>query len=285
MKYAFIDDECDNYTVTRLCRVLGVSRRGYYDWIDRPDSTREQANKQLLVKIKCIFKENKEVYGSPRIHRELNETGHACSLNRVARLMRKAGIVPKTVRKFRITTDSRKSKKPADNVLNQDFSTTYRNEKWAADVTYIPTREGWLFLAAVLDLHTRKIVGWSMSDRLTSSLSVQALKNALEQEGNVEGLLHHSDRGREYYAEEYQIVLKNEAIICSMSRKGNCYDNAMMESFFHSLKVELVHHDDYYTRAQARIALFEYIELFYNRKRRHSSINYLSPIEYEKQCA
>ena len=283
MKYAFIDDERDSYQVTTLCRVLGVSRRGYYDWIDRPDSAREQTNQQLLVEIRRIFKETQEVYGAPRIHKELNETGYPCGLNRVARLMKKAGIVPKTVKKFRITTDSRKSKKPAENILNQEFSATRRHEKWVADVTYIPTREGWLFLAAVLDLFTRKIVGWSMSDRLTAQLSVQALQNAIAQEGQVEGLIHHSDRGKEYYAKEYQGLLKENGIICSMSRKGNCYDNAVMESFFHSFKVELVHHEDFYTRAQARTATFDYIELFYNRKRRHSSIDYMSPMDFDEQ--
>jgi transposase InsO family protein len=285
VKYAFVDDERDFYSVTTLCRVLGVSRRGYYDWVDRPDSARVQANQRLLIEIHRVFMENREVYGAPRIHRELNETGHPCGLNRVARLMQKAGIVPKTVRKFRITTDSRKSHKPADNVLNQEFSATRRNEKWVADVTYIPTREGWLFLAAVLDLYARKIVGWSMHDRLTAQLAAQALKNALAQEGKVEGLLHHSDRGKEYYANEYQKLLKEHDIVCSMSRKGNCYDNAVMESFFHSLKVELVHHEDFYTRSEARAAIFDYIEVFYNRKRRHSSINYQSPLEYEKQYA
>lgn len=282
MKYAFVDSQKEYYPVATLCRVLEVSRRGYYDWVQRPVSAQQKANRQLLSEIKRVFEETREVYGAPRIYKELKETGYFCGLNRVARLMRQAEIVPKTVKKFRITTDSRKSHKPAENLLGQKFSATRRNEKWVADVTYIPTRKGWLFLAAVMDLYTRKIVGWSMSERLTADLSVQALKGAIRQEGKVEGLLHHSDQGREYYAKDYQDLLKEHGIVCSMSRKGNCYDNASMESFFHSFKVELIHHEDFHTREDARSATFDYIELFYNRKRRHSSIDYLSPMEFER---
>jgi putative transposase len=199
--------------------------------------------------------------------------------------MNKANILPKTIRKFRVTTDSRKSSHPKCNILAQNFTTQGCNEKWVADVTYIPTHEGWLFLAVVLDLFSRKVVGWSMAERLTSSLAQQALRNALQQRGNVAGLLHHSDRGSEYYSGEYQRLLSEHEIISSMSRKGNCYDNAVMESFFHSLKVEQVHHDIYITRAKARAALFEYIEMFYNRVRRHSSIDYLSPVDFEAKYA
>ena len=191
--------------------------------------------------------------------------------------------MPKTIKKFRVTTDSRNSKKPAENQLNRDFSSSRYNEKWVTDVTYIPTREGWLFLVAVLDLFSRRIVGWSMGDRLTSELSKRALRDALKRRGNVNGLLHHSDQGREYYAPNYQELLKENGIVCSMSRKGNCWDNTVMESFFHSLKAEQVNHDDYRmrTEAEAGAAVFNYIEIFYNRKRRHSSIEYLSPVDYE----
>jgi putative transposase len=285
VKYAFIDDSRSAYGVTELCSVMKVSRRGYYDWVTRPDSSRALENQQLLSEIEKIFHAHKEVYGAPRIYRELIAKGFFCSLNRVARLMRNANIVPKTIRKFCITTDSRNSLSPAHNILAQDFTTQRCNEKWVADVTYIPTREGWLFLAVVLDLCSRKVVGWSMGERLTSGLAQQALRNALKQRGDVAGLLHHSDRGREYYAGEYQTLLSDNGITSSMSRKGNCYDNAVMESFFHSLKVEQVHHDVYKTRSQARSTLFEYIEIFYNRVRRHSSINYLSPMDYEAQLA
>ena len=197
--------------------------------------------------------------------------------------MKKACIIPKTIKKFKITTDSRKSRFPAKNLLEQNFSADRCDEKWVADVTYIPTREGWLFLAAVLDLCSRRIIGWSMSDRLTSKLAQDALQNALALRRPNKEVIVHSDRGKEYYAGDYQALLKNNNLICSMSRKGNCYDNATMESFFHSLKVEQVHHDDYHTRDEARSVIFDYIEVFYNRQRRHSSLGYKSPINYENK--
>ena len=261
---------------------MRVSRRGYYDWLGRPPSARELSKRRLLVEINRLFYVNREVYGAPRIHRALVEEGHRCSLNRVARLMQQAGLVPKTVKKFRAATDSRKSHAPAPNILARDFNTAGPNEKWVADVTYVPTREGWLLLAVVLDLFSRKVVGWSMGERLTSELAQRALLHAIEQRRPEEGLLIHSDRGKEYYANDYQEMLKENGMICSMSRLGNCYDNAVMESFFHSLKVEQVHHDDYRTRAEARSAIFDYIEIFYNRQRKHSSIGYLSPVAFEE---
>lgn len=285
MRYGFVDGNKEFYPVKALCDALRVSRRGYYNWISRADSMRAVESQCLLIEIKQIFHQYKAVYGAPRIHRELISRGFRCSLNRVARMMNRADIVPKTIRKFRVTTDSRNSLHPAHNILAQNFSTQNCNEKWVADVTYIPTHEGWLFLAVVLDLFSRKVVGWSMGDSLTSDLAQQALRNALKQRGNVTGLLHHSDRGREYYAASYQKLLTENGITSSMSRKGNCYDNAVMESFFHSLKVEQVHHDVYITRNKARAALFEYIEMFYNRVRRHSSIEYLSPVAFEAKCA
>ena len=261
---------------------MQVSRRGYYDWLQRPPSARELSNQRLLVEIKRVFYANREVYGAPRVHRTLVEEGHPCSLNRVARLMQRAGLVPKTVKKFRLTTDSRKSHAPAPNLLARDFSTSRPNEKWVSDVTYIPTREGWLLLAVILDLFSRKVVGWSMGERLTSELAQRALAHALEHRLPEQGLLLHSDRGKEYYANDYQAMLQEHGLVCSMSRLGNCYDNAVMESFFHSLKVELVHHDDYRTRDEARSAIFDYIEIFYNRQRKHSSIGYLSPEAFEE---
>lgn len=267
-----------------MCTVLQVSRRGYYDWLKRPPSVREVSNQRLLEEIKRRFYGNREVYGAPRIYRTLIEEGHGCGLNRVARLMRQAGLVPKTVKKFRVTTDSRKSHRPAPNILDRDFRARRPNEKWVADVTYVPTREGWLLLAVVLDLYSRMVVGWSMGERLTSELARQALLHAIEHRAPAEGLLVHSDRGKEYYANDYQVLLKDHGVVCSMSRRGNCYDNAVMESFFHSLKVEQVHHDDYRTRNEARSAIFDYIEIFYNRQRKHSTINYQSPVEFEKGC-
>lgn len=269
------------YSVTRLCSVMRVSRRGYYDWLKRPVSVRELANRELLGEIKRVFYAHWEVYGAPRVDRTLIDQGIECGLNRVARLMRRSGLVPKTIKKFRVTTDSRKSRHPASNRLARQFRASKANEKWVADVTYIPTREGWVYLATVLDLYSRKIVGWSMSDRLTSELAQHALCNAIEARAPEEGLLVHSDRGKEYYAGEYQRLLKEHGMECSMSRLGDCYDNAVMESFFHSLKVEQVHHDDYRTRAQARSVIFDYIEIFYNRQRKHSYLDYQSPVDFE----
>ena len=283
MRYAFIAEQCQYYTVTRLCDVMQVSRRGYYDWLNQPVSVREISNQRLLIEIKRVFYAYREVYGAPRIYHTLIEEGHDCGLNRVARLMQEAGLVPKTVKKFRVTTDSRQSHRPAPNRLNRDFSASRPDEKWVADVTYIPTREGWLFLAVVLDLFSRKVVGWSMGTRLNSTLAQRALSHAIERRLPDKGLLVHSDQGKEYYANEYQALLKDQGFICSMSRRGNCYDNAAMESFFHSLKVEQVHHDDYRTRDEARSVIFDYIELFYNRQRKHSTIGYLSPNVFEEK--
>lgn len=283
MKYQFMHQHKDCHSIMTLCRILKVSRRGYYDWLTRPQSKRDQENRELLVEIRQIFIANREVYGAPRIHDELVEMGYRCSLNRVARLMQSANIVPKTVRKFRITTDSRKSRYPAENLLKQNFNASGRDEKWVADVTYIPTREGWLFLAVVLDLYSRRVIGWSMAERLTSELAQQALQNAIDLREPARDVLVHSDRGKEYYASDYQTLLSDNDLICSMSRKGNCYDNAAVESFFHSLKVEQVHHDDYRTRQEARSVIFDYIEVFYNRQRKHSYLGYQSPVHYEER--
>lgn len=262
---------------------MGVSRRGYYNWQSCPESKTEKDNQTITKVIRRIFYENRQVYGAPRIHRVLIEEGFNCSLNRVARLMRKAHILPKTIRKFRVTTNSKGSTKPASNLLNRQFSPVQMNHVWASDVTYIPTREGWLFLAVVLDLYSRRVIGWSMSDRLTSCLAQQALINALNQRRIDGSVLHHSDRGKEYYAHEFQMLLESNKMICSMSRKGDCYDNAVVESFFHSLKIELVHQSDYHSREEARISLFDYIELFYNRTRKHSYLGYLSPVAFERK--
>ncbi len=284
MKYTFIKTNREIYPITLLCKVMMVSRRGFYNWLTCPNSARTKENQQLIERIHQIFNQNRQVYGAPRIHKTLLELGYKCSLNRVARLMHIAKIVPKTIKKFRITTDSRKSLNPAKNLLDREFSPGMMNQVWACDVTYIPTREGWLFLAVVLDLFSRKVVGWSMGERLESKLAQQALRNAVCQRQIAQGMLIHSDRGKEYYAKNYQALLRSYGMVCSMSRKGECYDNAVVESFFHSLKVELVHHNDYHKRSEARSSLFEYIELFYNRQRKHSYLNYLSPIEFEERC-
>ncbi len=261
---------------------MNVSWRGYYDWLSWSDSARAIANRELLVEIKRLFYQNREVYGALRIYHALLNQGVVCGLNRVARLMQENKLVPKTVKKFRVTTDSRNSRNPAGNLLDRKFTAGKPNEKWVADVTYIPTRKGWLYLATVLDLYSRKIVGWSMSDRLLSELVQKALENAIDARQAAPGLLVHSDRGKEYYAAEYQQLLTKYGLICSLSRRGECHDNAVMESFFHSMKVEDIHEHASKTRAEARARLFDYIEIFYNRQRLHSSIGYQSPIEFEK---
>ena len=267
-----------------MCTALNVSRRGYYSWLGRPESDRSIANRALLQVIRCIFDSHRQVYGAPRIYRVLRDRGYRCGLNRVARLMQRAGLIPRTIRKFRKTTDSRKSYAPAPNILNRQFTATKPNRKWVGDVTYIGSREGWLYLAVVLDLYSRKVVGWSMGERLTSELAQQAMRHAINQRLPEEGLLAHSDRGMEYYASDYQRLLEQHGMRCSMSGKGDCHDNAVAESFFHTLKVEQVYHDDYRTRAQARSTLFDYIEIFYNRQRKHSYLNYQSPVEFEGRC-
>jgi putative transposase len=269
--------------VTLLCRVLGVSRSGFYAWRSREPSAAEVRREELAEQITTIHAEVKGRYGSPRIHAELVARGTTCCVNMVARVMREAGIAAKTKRKFRQTTDSNHPHPVAENLLDRAFDPDEPNASWVADVTYIPTREGWLYLAVVEDLFSRMVVGWSMDATMTSRLVVDALEMALARrlKGSSD-LVAHSDRGSQYASEHYQRRLSEERIACSMSRRGNCWDNAPMESFFASLKKELVHHEDYATRAEARASIFEYIEAFYNRVRRHSSLGYVAPAEYER---
>jgi transposase InsO family protein len=266
-----------------MCRALGVSRSGFYAWRSRTPSDAQVRREELTEEITTIHAEVKGRYGSPRIHAELVARGTACCVNMVARVMRAAGIAAKTKRKFRQTTDSNHTHPVAENVLNREFDPEEPNASWVADVTYIPTREGWLYLAVVEDLFSRRVVGWSMDATMTSRLVVDALEMALARrlKGSSD-LIAHSDRGSQYASEHYQRRLSEERIGCSMSRRGDCWDNAPMESFFASLKKELVHHEDYATRAQAKASIFEYIEAFYNRVRRHSSLGYVAPAEYER---
>ena len=282
MKYRFIDEHRIQWPVRLMCRVLQVSPGGYYGWRDRPASARQQRREALASEIQAIHREVKERYGSPRMHAELVARGLSCCVNTVAKLMRQHGIAAKTKRKFRCTTDSNHDLPVADNLLARQFAPAAVNQAWVADITYIPTAEGWLYLAAVEDLYSRQIVGWSMGERITSRLVVDALEMAVSRRLPGEGLLAHSDRGSQYASEHYQRLLGRHGITCSMSRRGDCWDNAPMESFFASLKKELVHHEDYRSRAEARASLFEYIEAFYNRVRRHSALGYLSPVEYEQ---
>jgi putative transposase len=283
MTFRFIDDHKDQWPVRLLCQALEVSPAGYYAWRRRPPSAREQRRETLVVEIRAIHAEVKARYGSPRIHAELCARGQDCCVNTVAKLMRDNDVAAKTKRKFRCTTtDSDHNLPVADNLLDRRFNPSEANEVWLADITYIPTREGWLYLAAALDLYSRRVVGWAMAEHMESRLVVDALEMAVQRRLPDEGLLAHSDRGSQYASEHYQRLLAKHGIACSMSRRADCWDNAPMESFFASLKKELVHDADFATRAEARAALFEYIEVFYNGQRRHSSLGYVSPAEYEQ---
>ncbi len=283
MRFAFVKDHRHRWPVQVICGVLQVTRSGFYAWLKRKPSKRAIRQQMLQARIRVAHAENRELYGSPRVHRALLIDGVAVSRNTVAKLMRSAKIRAKSRRRFvPRTTDSRHHKPLADNVLERDFSARAPNRKWVADITYIPTEQGWLYLAGVLDCFSRKIVGWSMADHLETDLVSDALKMALRHRGPVEEkLLHHSDRGVQYASEDYQHLLSRHGITASMSGCGDCYDNAMMESFWATLKTELVHHQQYATRQQARQSIFEYVEVFYNRKRLHSSLGYVSPESFE----
>jgi putative transposase len=276
-----IADHRHEFPVSRMCQTLEVSPSGYYAWHKRPVSAREMANRALVEKIKFVHAENREIYGSPRIYQELKRQGVACSENRVARLMRLYHIQAKQMKCYKVTTRRNKAHPVAPNVLQRDFAADQPNQKWLTDITYIPTLEGWLYLAAVLDLYSRRVVGWAMSDRMTSDLTITALRMALCQRQPAPGLIHHSDQGSQYTDGTYQTLLETHGMQVSMNGVGTWYDNAPMESFFGTLKTELVYHCVYYTRHQARADLFDYIESFYNRRRRHSALDYLSPEAYE----
>jgi putative transposase len=280
--FPFIEQHKGVWPVRLMCDTLGVSSAGFYAWRSRPLSDQQQRRDALLVEIAAIHAEAKQRYGSPRIHAELKAKGVACCVNTVAKLMHDNDIRAKTARRFRHTTDSNHPLPVADNLLDRQFDAQAPNERWVADITYIPTREGWLYLAVVEDLYSRMVVGWSMGDTMTSRLVVDALEMAVQRRLPDEGLLAHSDRGSQYASEHYQRLLAKHGIECSMSGVGQCWDNAPMESFFASLKKELVHHEDYQSRAEARASIFEYIETFYNPKRRHSSLGFVSPAEYEQ---
>jgi transposase InsO family protein len=283
MTFRFIEEHKGQWPVRLLCDTLEVSPAGYYAWRQRPRSAREQRRDALLVEVRAVHAAVKARYGSPRIHAELVARGHGCCVNTVAKIMREAGIAAKTAKKFRCTTtDSDHDLPVAENLLGRQFDPAAPNESWVADITYIPTREGWLYLAAVEDLYSRRVVGWAMAEHMESRLVVDALELAVQRRLPGEGLLAHSDRGSQYASEHYQLLLARHGITCSMSRKADCWDNAPMESFFASLKKELVHGADFATRAEARAAVVEYIEVFYNSQRRHSSLGYVAPAEYEQ---
>jgi transposase InsO family protein len=287
VKFAFIAVEKACFPVRCLCRTLGVSRAGFYAWQERAPSPRARADERLGLEITAIHAESRQRYGSPRIHAELGDRGYRTGRKRVARLMRRQGLAARRRRRFRVTTDSHHPFPIAPNVLARQFARAAPDTAWVTDITYIyiPTGEGWLYLAVILDLCSRVVVGWAMSERITRELTLDALDMALVQRRPLHGLLHHSDRGSQYASGDYQQALADEGIVCSMSRRGNCWHNAVAESFFATLKVELVYATTWETRAAARGALFEYIEVFYNGQRRHSSLGYLSPRAFERKRA
>jgi transposase InsO family protein len=279
VKYAFIKDSLSRYPVQAACATLGVSRSGYYAWVDRPASVGELRRAELAQEIQIIHRENRQVYGSPRIHQVLQAQGHEVCRNTVAKVMKQQGIRARTRKKFiPRTTDSRHANPVADNLLDRDFQTRLPDRKWAVDITYIPTDEGWLYLAGVMDLCSRRIVGWSMAEHMRSELVSDALKMAIARRNPEAGLLHHSDRGVQYACEDYRQLLSINEMDCSMSGRGDCWDNAVMESFWGTLKSELVNHEHYATREAARQSIFEYIEVFY---RLHSALGYQSPEAFE----
>ena len=282
MRFQFIEDHWDEFPVTCMCKVLNVSPSGFYAWCSRPVSAREMANRELVKRIEAVYYDSYETYGSPRVYHELKSQDVACSENRVARLMRLRGLRAKQVRRYKTTTKRNKKHPVVPNLLKRDFRAERPDHKWLTDITYIPTREGWLYLAVILDLYNRGIVGWAMSERMTSDLTISALKMAIRERRPRDGLIHHSDQGSQYTDGTYQALLRDHGIQASMNGVGTWYDNAPMESFFGTLKSELVHHQVYHTRDDARPDLFFYIEAFYNRRRRHSSLDYLSPEAYEQ---
>lgn len=283
MKYAFVDEHRASYPVERLCRTLEVTASGYYAWRRRSPSPRTVANQALLVHIRASHAQSRRTYGSPRVHADLVAQGQRCSRHRVARLMRQAGLQARPRRRFRPKTTQVDARLPvAPNRLGRPFQASAPNQTWLSDVTYVPTAEGWLYLAVVLDLHSRRVVGWAVDSQLHTSLVLSALRLALGRRRPPTALLHHSDRGSQYASAAYQAALADHGAQASMSRAGNCYDNAPMESFFATLKVERVHQCRYQTRAAARQDIVAYIEGFYNPTRRHSALGYRSPMEFER---
>jgi len=281
VKFACIRAEKASFPVKLMCRCLAVSRSGFYAWLGRPESQRLKQERGLVAAIHAAHERSRAIYGSPRVHAELRATGHHVSRKRVARLMRQEGLRARRRRKFLSTTDSRHHHPAAPNLLDRQFNPPRPNTAWASDATFIPTREGWLLLAVIIDLFSRRIVGWAMGAVLDKKLILAALEMAIRQRRPGPGLIHHSDRGRQYASAEYRQALADNGITASMSRLANCWDNAVVESFFGTLKSELVNHTSYATRSDAKSAVFEYIEVFYNRQRRHSALRYRSPAEYE----
>ena len=282
MRYRFIEKQKKAWPVTLMCGVLGVSRSGYYDWTKRGLSERGRLNIKLDRRIRESFAANRQCYGAPRIAEALHDEGIKCSENRIARRMRTLGLKAIQAKKFKVTTDSNHSKPVAPDLIKQDFHAGAPNQKWTSDITYVWTDEGWLYLAVVMDLYSRAIVGWAMNRRMTQQLVCDALTMALFRRRFPKATIIHSDRGSQYCSQRYQQLIRSNGLCCSMGHKANCYDNAVMESFFHTLKVELVHRERYETRRMAQSCIFEYIETYYNRQRKHSAIGYRIPMIFEQ---
>lgn len=283
MKFEFMKNHADKFSIEKMSKAFNVSRSGYYQFIHAEPSARSKDDDRLLALIKMIHQSSRSTYGSPRIHAELHSQGETCSRKRVARLMKKAGIEAKMKKRFKVTTKANPKAKAAPNLLEQNFTATAPNQRWVADFTYVATGEGWLYVAIVLDLFSRKIVGLAMEERMTADLVIKALEQAILHRNPKAGLIHHSDRGAQYTSQDFQALLFLYGVIASMSGTGNCFDNATAESYFHTLKTEHVYFEYYETREQAKTSIFEYTWIFYNKKRRHSSLNYLSPDMFEKQ--
>jgi putative transposase len=281
VKYAFIDRHRKRFRIVRLCAALEVSRSGFYEWVDRPQSQRAVEDQQLLETIRALHKRSREAYGAYKTWQVLRSRGVACGRHRIARLRRQNGIEALRKRRFRVMVEHHKRAPPAPNRLEQHFHVAQPNRVWAGDMTVIPTATGWLHLAVVLDLFSRRVVGWAMGNERSQALSLRALRMAIDQRQPIPGLVHHSDQGSAYVGTIYQTELERIGAVISMSRRGNCYDNAVVESFFSNLKNELTHHRRFVTRDEGRAEIFEYIEVFYNRQRAHASLQFVSPMEYE----
>ena len=285
MRYICIDRRRTRYPVRMMCRLLKVSSSGYYAWRVRPESQRAQTDRELTRVIRRLHADSQGVYGSPKMRDELKDEGYHCGRHKVARLMRLAGLRGCPKRRFKITTECDPSHPVAKNLLRQDFAAEAPNQRWASDITYISTHQGWLYLAVVMDLYSRRIVGWSMSRWLNRHLVIDALSMAIGSRRPERVLIHHSDRGSQYTSDDFRDELEKHGIECSMSARGNCYDNAVVESFFGLLKRERVNRVRYRTRDEARADVFDYIECFYNRKRRHGYLGNISPATFEKRTS
>jgi putative transposase len=281
VKYAWIKEQGGEFSIAAMCRFLGVSKSSYYSWLKRCPTAREKADAELTPVIRAIFAKSRASYGTRRIRQSLHKQNLSAGRRRIGRLMRAAGLACKTKRKFKATTDSKHNLPVADNLLDRQFTVQKPNQVYVGDITYIHTQQGWLYLAVVIDLYSRQVVGWSMAAHMKAQLVNDALLMAIWKRKPDKGLLWHTDRGSQYASDSHRKLLKQHGIQHSMSRKGNCWDNAVSESFFHTLKTELIHHQRFHSREAAKQAVFEYIEVFYNRERLHSAVGYISPFDFE----